>query len=607
MRNGACLSNENKNCLPLATGKVGENEVEVLRDTGCNGVIVRRELVKKDNFTNSMGYVMAIDRTLKEAPIAEIKVDTPYYTGVTQDICLRDPLFDLAIGNILGARNPDNPVPGVETCAAAVTRAQARKDITVKPLVTKDVMAQTSITKNKLAKLQQEDTTLEKYADLIDVVKKGDYKIKYEKRRGVLYRIRNRVDGLGECSKQIMVPKTLRRNVMEVAHDSIFGGYLGIQKTKDCIQTNFYWPGMQGYITSFCKSCDVYQKTTAKGFVSRVPLGDMPLIDMPFGRVAMNLVGPISPPSEKGHQYILTLVDYATRYPEAVLLKNIETETVAEALLDMCSHLGIPEEVLSDLGTQFVSKCMEEVSRVLSIKRLTTTPYHLICNGLVERFNGTLQKMLRRLCNEQLRQWHCFVNPLLFAYREAPQEATGFSPFELLYGRTVRGPVQILKEPWTGETDGTEIKTSYQYVFELRERLDNTLKIAQEELLKSQKKNKTLYDRRAKRREFQKGDKVLLLLPTDTNKLLMQWKGSYEVMDRCGKGNDYWVKVNKKVKTFHANMQKKYIERAEQDGAPQQNSDNNQVMSCDVCTEIIGENEDLNVNDDDKYPAKTDY
>ena len=124
-------------------------------------------------------------------------------------------------------------------------------------------------------------------------------------------------------------------------------------------------------------------------------------------------------------------------------------------------------------------------------------------------------------------------------------------------------------------------------------------KIAQEELLKSRKKNKTLCDRRAKRREFQEGDKVLLLLPTDTNKLMIQWKGPYEIKSRCGKGNDYRVEVNKKVKTFHANMLKKYIERADQDGAPQQNLDNSQVMSCDVCTGIIGGNEDLSVNDDE--------
>ena len=151
---------------------MGENEVEVLRGAGHNGVIVRRELVKENDFTGSMGYVMAIDRTLKEAPIAEIKVDTPYYTGVTQAICLRDPLFDLVIGKTPGARNPDDPVPRVETCAAAVTRAQVRKDATIKPLAAKDVTAQTSVTKDELAKLQQEDTTLQKYVNLKNAVER---------------------------------------------------------------------------------------------------------------------------------------------------------------------------------------------------------------------------------------------------------------------------------------------------------------------------------------------------------------------------------------------------------------------------------------------------
>ena len=115
MRNGPCLSNENKKCTPLATGKVGENVFVVLRDAGCNGVFVRRELAKEDVFTGNMRYMMAIDWTLKEAPIAEIETNKPYYTRVTQAICLRDPLFDQVIGNIPGARNPDDPVPGVET------------------------------------------------------------------------------------------------------------------------------------------------------------------------------------------------------------------------------------------------------------------------------------------------------------------------------------------------------------------------------------------------------------------------------------------------------------------------------------------------------------
>ena len=170
---------------------------------------------------------------------------------------------------------------------------------------------------------------------------------------------------------------------------------------------------------------------------------------------------------------ILTLVDYATRYPEAIPLKSVSSETVAEALVNMYSRLGVPEEVLSVMGTQSVSECMQEVSR-LSIRQLSKTTYHPMCNGLVKKFNKTLKTMLRRLCREQPRQWHRYVNPLLFAYREVPQESIGFSPFELLYGRIVRGPMRIQRHLRSTEDDAPEARTSYQYLFELRERLEET-------------------------------------------------------------------------------------------------------------------------------------
>ena len=110
---------------------------------------------------------------------------------------------------------------------------------------------------------------------------------------------------------------------------------------------------------------------------------------------------------------------------------------------------------------------------------------------MTEKFNGTLKITLKRLCSEQPRQWHRYINPLLFAYCEVAQESTGFSPFELLYGRAVRGPLFILKELWTKEVEAPEVKNSYQYVFELREKLEDTLKIAHEEL-ESPAEGKTL-------------------------------------------------------------------------------------------------------------------
>ena len=123
----------------------------------------------------------------------------------------------------------------------------------------------------------------------------------------------------------------------------------------------------------------------------------------------------------------MTLVDFASCYSETVPLKNTDTKTVAEALVDILSHLGVPEEILSDLGMQCVSECMTEVTRLLSIKQLTTTPYHPMCNGLTEKCNGTMKSMLKRLCSEQPRQWHGYINPLLFAYREVSQESWFFA------------------------------------------------------------------------------------------------------------------------------------------------------------------------------------
>ena len=152
------------------------------------------------------------------------------------------------------------------------------------------------------------------------------------------------------------------------------------------------------------------------------------------------------------------------------------------------------------------------------------------------------------------------MNALLFAYREVPQESTGFAPFELLYGRTVRGPMQILRELWTEEVESPEVRTSYQYVFELRERLEETLELAREGLESAQKKQKRYFDRKAKDRQFKVGDKVLLLRPTDQNKLLMQWRGPFIVESRVGL-NDYRVMVRGKSKVYHANMLKKYVDR----------------------------------------------
>ena len=150
------------------------------------------------------------------------------------------------------------------------------------------------------------------------------------------------------------------------------------------------------------------------------------------------------------------------------------------------------------------------------------------------------------------------MDALLFAYREAPQESLGFAPFEMLYGRRVKGPLQILRQLWTREQADPEVRTTYQYVVDLRNRLEKTWEIAHEELRKQQGIQKRQFDSRAKDRTFKHGDLVLILLPTSDNKLLMQWKGPFKILERV-EGPDYRIQVGRKQKIFHANMLKRYF------------------------------------------------
>ena len=151
--------------------------------------------------------------------------------------------------------------------------------------------------------------------------------------------------------------------------------HLGIKKTLDRVVSEFLWSGVCADVARFCKSCDICQRNIRKGRVTKVPLGKLPLIDTPFKSVSVQLVGPIEPRSDKKSRYILTMIDYATRYPEAVALPSIEMERVAGALIEMFNRVGIPSEMLIEHESRVTIEVMNEISRLLSLQQLTAIPY----------------------------------------------------------------------------------------------------------------------------------------------------------------------------------------------------------------------------------------
>ena len=139
----------------------------------------------------------------------------------------------------------------------------------------------------------------------------------------------------GKDFTQLIVPFKHRDLVLKVAHESILAGYMSTARTVSRVLAEFYRQGVQSDTKRFCRSCDICQRTVPKGRMGKVPLGKMPLIDEPFRRVPVDIIGPVSPVTKNGNRYILILVVYATRYLEAIALPSIETKRVTEALLDI--------------------------------------------------------------------------------------------------------------------------------------------------------------------------------------------------------------------------------------------------------------------------------
>ncbi|KAL5506420.1 hypothetical protein EMCRGX_G008052 [Ephydatia muelleri] len=166
--------------------------------------------------------------------------------------------------------------------------------------------------------------------------------------------------------------------------------------------------------------------------------------------------------------------------------------------------------------------------------------------------------MLRKTAVQEGKDWDLLIPYVLFAYREVPQSSTGFSPFELLYGREVRGPLDVVKETWEASERSNQSVVSY--VVNIREKLEKMMALVRENVEKAQKVQKAWYDLNTRQRVFKEGDSVLVLLPTSNNPLLAQWQGPYKVVKAVGKVN-YCVDMHdrrKRHRVFHVNMLREF-------------------------------------------------
>ena len=586
----------------LRRGMLNGKPVQMLIDTGCTKTMVSADYLPADRLDHSnKERILCVHGDEVCYPTAEVRLKLGRWSqksrvvvapGIPVPVLLGTDIYDLPLNNpvMVTTRNQAKKDHNLVTNTEEGTSEERPPELTSSNEIVEDIPVMDAPNSN----LQEEEVVEQRREEEPTLMPQGlnpleanvddiklwqaadptlakareeagneesekDIRVGFYYSDGLLYR-KWRPEGSTEgdvrTCQQLVLPQQCRLPVLRLAHDVPMAGHMGITRTKDRLLQRYYWPGIFSDTANYCRSCEVCQKSNPK-YPIRAKMVSMPLIEQPFQRIAMDVIGPL-PCTQRGNRFILSICDYATRYPEAIALPSVEAPRVAKELVNLFSHMGVPDEILTDQGTNFMSSLLEEVYYLLHIKRIRTTPYHPQTDGLVERFNGTLKGMLRKFVSRNKKDWDQYLPYLLFAYREVPQETTGFSPFELLFGRRVRGPLDVLKEEWTGDR-GTAVPVA-THVVEMRERLVEMTQLVSENAAKSQQKQRRYYDQGAKSRRFDVGDQVLVLLPTTANRLKLHWTGPYKVTRKVGTV-DYEIEMpgrRQERKIYHVNLMKKW-------------------------------------------------
>jgi hypothetical protein len=251
---------------------------------------------------------------------------------------------------------------------------------------------------------------------------------------GILLKLRKAKNG--RIYKQVMVPKLLKEDIWRLCHDNYTGAHFGDKKTWAKLYNRFYWKNCYKETMEYVRSCEICARLKNPP-ATRSDLQPITDYNKPFDKVAVDILELTR--TNNGNKYVVVFTDYLTRWVEAFPLRNTTAETIAKVFInEIVTRHSAPSELLSDCGTNFLSKLVKEVCDYFKINKINTSPYNPRCDGLVERFNKTLCKMLAAYSDSNQSTWDLYLPLVLMAYRTSEQSTTKESPFRLLYGREPR-------------------------------------------------------------------------------------------------------------------------------------------------------------------------
>ena len=420
-------------------------------------------------------------------------------------------------------KNPDSPTPADRRESETQGSEPADRPGQIpKP----KIVVTAPFTRAQLIKEQQRDPSLKQLFQAAEDPCQTQFTVK----NGILYAI-NLEPGPLEQPSKIVVPTKLRQHILGAGHAC--SGHFGAKKTRSNIQQHFYWQGIGKDVAAHCKSCKMCCTYNAHR-KDYQPLQPIPVIHTPWTKLAIDMVGPLST-TRRGHKYLLTMVDLATRWPEAVPLKKIDAVSTAEALLNIFSTYGVPQLLVHDNGGNFTAKFTSLVMKTMGIHQIKTAPYHPEANGLIERLNGTIKKALKKAGAENT-SWDKLIPLVLYAIRITRHSTTGHSPYQLMFGRHPYTPTSSLREA-VEQQDSEDIpQPVLDYLNDLTVTMSLIKSAAEEVEQKSKEDSKRYQDARHKAKEtpLKIGDPVLCFEPNLKKGLSAAWHGPYHIKKKLG-------------------------------------------------------------------------
>ena len=232
---------------------------------------------------------------------------------------------------------------------------------------------------------------------------------------------------------RIVIPNTLRKRVLEAAHE----GHQGIINTKSRLRTKVWWPKMDSDAERICKSCHGCQVVGQLNFPEPMKRTEPP--SGPWQDVAVDLMGPMLT-----GESLLVVVDYYSRYYDVVIMHSTTTEKIVDALSSIFARFGFPHSLKSDNGPQFLSEDLQTFLQESGIEHRTSPRLWPQANGKVEHQNRTLLKALK-VAQVEGKSWRKELPKFLLAYRSTPQVSTGSTPASLMFGRELKTKLPELR------------------------------------------------------------------------------------------------------------------------------------------------------------------